>query len=385
MSFETIEFANPIILGDGKAEATAEATAESTEVDDTSLEESVTPNDESVKEVNTDDVEPTEGTESTDASTEGDDKWSLTDDAAPDLLNTLANLGYLTELPEGVDPEDINAESAQSILKFRDTQLINKAQKEASEFERKRIISKLSPSLQKAMVYNINNPNAEDNEIVTFLGGLSNVNRITSLDVEKDAELIVREFYKTQGYEAESINEKVSDLIELNKLSKEATLVKPKLDVKAQAIVQRQEDEARQIQDFEAKRQTALHTSTVDLLNKGSIEGVPLTRETQGFVYNAIMNNEVPVTVKGRQVEMGALEALIMKNKYSNDEDSLKRVAFAAIILKDGVEGLTKHLGKKVITKETEKAVKQFKFTNRKKTSTKVSKEDEGGAFQIKF
>jgi len=381
MSFETIEFANPIILGDGKAEATAE----STEVDDTSLEESVTPNDESVKEVNTDDVEPTEGTESTDASTEGDDKWSLTDDAAPDLLNTLANLGYLTELPEGVDPEDINAESAQSILKFRDTQLINKAQKEASEFERKRIISKLSPSLQKAMVYNINNPNAEDNEIVTFLGGLSNVNRITSLDVEKDAELIVREFYKTQGYEAESINEKVSDLIELNKLSKEATLVKPKLDVKAQAIVQRQEDEARQIQDFEAKRQTALHTSTVDLLNKGSIEGVPLTRETQGFVYNAIMNNEVPVTVKGRQVEMGALEALIMKNKYSNDEDSLKRVAFAAIILKDGVEGLTKHLGKKVITKETEKAVKQFKFTNRKKTSTKVSKEDEGGAFQIKF
>lgn len=338
-----------------------------------------------------------DGSEKSDTAntTDGDGKeesdsteWTLTDEQAPEILNALANLGMITDIPENINPEEIDAEAAKEILTYRDNQLVQNARMEGAKAAQNRIVGKLNETLQRAVIHNLQNPNMDDSTIINYLQSMDNVNKITALTPENNAEEIVREAYKTQGYRPAEINEKVADLIELDKLTKEAEILKPKLDAKAQSIVQAQEEQAQRIAQFEATRQTELHQRTMNLLQEGNLGGIPLDREMSQFLYSTIMNNEVPVDIKGRRVEMGALEALVMNNKYSNEPEALERVALAAIVLKDGIAKLNEHLAKKVVTKETEKIVKQFKFSNNRKTSSTSSRtvsQDEEAPFTIKF
>jgi len=343
---------------------------------------------ESDEELSTDTTEEVD----TDAAVEEDntdtDKWELTDEQAPEILNALAQLGMITEIPEEIDQENIDANAAKEILKFRDNKLVEEARLEGAKAAQTRIVGKLSTTLQKAVIQNLQNPNMEDSELISYLQGIQNAGKITNLTPDKNAEEIVREAYKAEGYKPTQINEKVADLIQLDKLTREAEILKPKLDARAQSIVQAQEEHARKIADFEVQRQTELHQRTTKLLNSGAISGIPLSRELSSFLYTTLMNNEVPVDIKGKRVEMGALEALVMNNKYSKEPEALERVALAAIVLKDGVEELNKHLSKRVITKETEKAVKQFKFSNKRKTSSTSSRpvsKEEDAPFTIRF
>lgn len=309
----------------------------------------------------------------------------VTDDNAPDIANALSSLGYISEIPEGVDLENFTSKDLKAVLDYRDSKILEAATNDVAINERRRIVGKLNPILQEAASFNLDNPNADEADILEYIESMTNVSRITSLDPEKDSEKIVREYYKASGFNTEDINEKLADLVQLDKLTKEATRVKPMLDDKAQSIIQAKNEQVKKIQEFEEQLQQDLHQRTLTTLNAGKIGGIDISREEASYVYNSLMNNEVPVMVKGKQVEMGYLEALIMKQKYEGTPESLENVMLASLVLAGGKEAINKFFAKQAKTEQVEKIVKEIKFSNKKKTSVQPSKTSGDDAFQIRF
>lgn len=298
----------------------------------------------------------------------------IDEDNYPSTLNNLVNLGFITDIPEGIDPDKIGAEEAKTILQHRDSQLIQAAAAQATEAEQKRIVSKLNPVLHEVMAFNLDNPNASKDEVLEFIDSMTNVGRITELDPERDSEKIIREYNKTLGRSSEDITEIVNDLVELGKLEKEATKLKPLLDQKALSIIQKKNADSEYLRKSEEEAQMVLKDKTVQQLNLKTVSGIPITAEDQQYLYSVIMNNEVPVNIKGRKVEVGHLEALILHEKHS-PKGNIENVMLAALVLRDGVEGMTKFLATNVKNTETEKIVKGIKFSNHKKTSVKSAKQ----------
>ena len=217
-----------------------------------------------------------------------------------------------------------------------------------------------------------------------YLESITNVSKITSLDPTKDAERIVREYYKSIEFSASEISEKIDDLTTLNKLEKEAAKVKPKLDAQAQQIVQAKHSQTQQIREYEEAMYTDLEKRTSEVLNTGKIGGIDVSREEAQTIYNALLNNEVPAILKGKQVEMGYLEALIMREKHT--PEGLENVMLAALILSGGKQAINKFFAKEAKNQEIERLTKEIKFSNKRKTSVQSSnRNEETAGFQIKF
>lgn len=300
-------------------------------------------------------------------------------DTSASIANFLQENELLNNVPDDVDLENFDQEALVKTLKFDRDSLAKEYYEKGAKDRMSQVVDKLSDVSKKVLSYNLSNPNAEDKDIIAYLGSINNTNRITNLDVEKDAETIVREYYKADQWNQDEIDEKIVELVAGDNLKKEATRVKPRLDQKASAIVKAQEEQAALIQKYENDMQETLKGKIEPILQSGKIDDLPLTQEDASFLYQAITNNDTPVNIGGKKVTMGWAEALVRHNKYS-DKGDIKNLALGLLVMYKGPDAIKSYYAKQARTKESEKVFKQHKFSNKNKLNaqTPVTQDMEG-------
>jgi len=169
----------------------------------------------------------------------------------------------------------------------------------------------------------------------------------------------------------------INSLLSSDKLQSKAEKLKPELDKIAKEVVSKKTEKERLIREYDEKLQDSLRTETVNILNKGKLHGIELSDADSQYLYSVIMNNDVPVTIKGnKKVEMGYLEALVMQAKY-DPKGNKENLMMAALVLRDGLEGVKKYLKREAANEEVEEIQRNIKFKNRKRTNTRVKTPNE--------
>lgn len=287
---------------------------------------------------------------------------------SPLIGDYLATNGFITELPEGINADEFDEDALLKTIEHNIKLRQQEAWSQAIQTEQQRIVSKLSPLAQKVLSYNLDNPNADDGDLESYINSLTAANAVTNLDIEKDANQIVSDYYnKVLGWNNEEVNEKIANLIETDTLANEAKIVKPKLETHVSKLAEQKAREAEAIAEQTRLVNQQLGENVKSLLSKGSLNDIPLSREEAGFIFNALMNNEVPVKLGGKKVEMGYAEAFVLQQKY---QGNLENLALGLLVMKDGIKGIEKFIGKKARSKETEAFIRENRFSNNRKKST---------------
>lgn len=303
---------------------------------------------------------------------------------APTLANLLHEKGHIVEVPEGVDSENFGIED------FWKTVDYNIQKKEEAKFvegvqhEQQRIVDKLPNLAQDILAYSLGD-NLDDEDVFSYMQSLVHSREITSLNPEQagDAETIVKEYYKQTGWKDEEIITKLNNLIEREELKSEALFLKPKLDEKASQIAQQKVEQQKQLEQYDREMQQNLEQRVSSVLGTGKLKDIPLSKEEVSFLYNAAVNNEIPVRVKGgKKVEMGFAEYLIRKHKYDTQSGNLENLLLGLLVMEHGTDAVEKFVAKKARTKEVNEYTRQMKFSGKKKggsTQQKQSKSHTGG------
>ena len=292
----------------------------------------------------------------------------------PSVANFLSERGLIKEVPQGIDLEAFDEDAFVKTMEHNMELEKYAAWEQGVKEEQERIVGKLSPLAQKMLSYNLQNPNADDKEISSYLQSITENDFIQELDVESHSDKIVRDYYKkVVGWSAKEVEDKVATLVASDTLKKEAELLKPKLSAHVGNIVKQKTEQAALIAEQTRLVNEQLGGKVNDLLRTGKINGIPLTRDEGSFIQTALLNNEVPVNLKGKKVEMGYAEALVLQQKY---QGNLENLALGLLIIKNGPEAVEKFISKQARTKETEKFIKQNKFSNTKKKSVSVDKNE---------
>ena len=294
---------------------------------------------------------------------------------APVVAQLLADNGFFTELPSDVDEENFDEDALIKTFKHNLGIAEQKSFDEGINYERDRLTSTL-PETGLRLLEFLDNPNLDDDEIKNYLRSVIFENDITRLDPDDsyDAEKIVRTFYSQDNrFSQDEIDSKISDLIQLDKLKKEASVLKPKVDAQASKMAQEQIEMKRAIQEQEKQLQGFLVNRTKEMLNKGTLNGMPLSREDAELAYKLIVNNDIPIPVKGgKKVEMGFAELEIFKHKYTK-EGSLDNLALGLLVMAKGPEIIERYFQKKAKTEATKEFINQNKFNFQKKSGTNAT------------
>lgn len=309
---------------------------------------------------------------------------SALSEVAPTLANLLYERGHITELPEDVDPEKFSLEDFwktvdHNIKKKEETGFVK-----GVKYEQSRIVSKLPDVAKDILAYSLGD-NLEDQDVISYMESLLKSKSIKDLSPENvvDAEKIVSEYYKASGWNSEEIKEKVNTLLEGDLLKKEAALLKPKLDAQAEAIARSKVEEQQKLAEMDRQMQENLETRVRSILDTGKLNDIELTRDELIFLYNAAVNNEVPVTVKGgKTVEMGLAEYIVRKHKYDTQGGNLENLLLGLLVIEQGYEAIEKFIGKKARSQEASNFVREFKFSNaKKKGGTTPNDKTKSGGF----
>lgn len=347
------------------------------DLEDTPVVEVTTKSTEPAEEVETISTEPTEPTQSVETVETPDTSYQ---DYIPNVANFLAEKGYFTELPEGVNADQFDEDAFVKTYEHNLQRERYSAWEQGVKEEQERIVGKLSPIMQKALSYNLQNPNVEDVDIASYIQKISDNSFAQELSVENHADKIVRDYYgKVAGWNPKEVEDKIAGLTASDSLKKEAEILKPKLQTHISGLVKQKEEEARLIAEQTQAINQELGGKVNNLLRGGKLNNIPITREEAGFIQQALLNNEVPVNLRGKKVEMGYAEALVLQQKY---QGNLENLALGLLIIKNGPAAIEKFIGKQARTKETEKFIKQTKFSNTKKKSVSTDKHqmyDTGG------
>jgi len=272
-------------------------------------------------------------------------------------------------IPDDFDGE-VDRNDLKNLIDLRVEREKDTVRKETQEYTQKAILNKMNPVVQDLVSYQLENPNLDGNDILEYAASLQGVNRINSLNPETHADVIIREYYKAIQLPGDEIEDMIETLSNTEgKLQAKAVKLKPELDKIAQSVVSKKVEKEKLVREYDEQLQATLHNDTVKVLNKGELFGVKLSEADSQYLYSVIMNNETVVTIKGnKKVEMGELEARIMKAKYDPSENK-ENLMMAALVLRDGLNGIKKYLEKEVTNKEVEKFQKEIKFRNKKKTN----------------
>ena len=289
-------------------------------------------------------------------------------------INKLYQEGMLSvspeELPEILgEYEEFGSEEQEKILVAslkKSIELQATIEEKAKEKGIQDLLESLDPVTRKGVEFSLSNPEPE--ELKDFYKGLIYESDIKNLDPSnlEDAEKMLKIYYKDLNYDQSTIDEKIADLKSLNKLSKEATLVKPRLDEKAESIANKKLNEQKAILDFENSRKNGLIQKTTEILKTGNLDGIPLSREISSFLLAALVGDEYKIPIKGKEVELNLAEAMIFHHKYSPKGD-LKKLMKALIFLHDEKE-FDKFYKKKVVSTETNRLIKEHKLSSSTKT-----------------
>ena len=363
-------------------------------IDDTQTPDVIEPNaGDSAEAVTTDSVdtapkeEPTDNNSDTnpdDTPYDGADSGSEFEAHIPAVAQYLADKGLLTHIPEDVKLDEFDLSEYERTMKFNQAELRKEAFNEGATAAQSNMVDRLSPLSQKLVSFNLDNPNASDDEIRSLANNIIQGDSLTKLTPENNAEEIVREYYKDAGWAPDEIDSKVDRLISTDSLTSEATVIKPKLDLVATKIATQQAAEAKAIKDYETNLLTDLQSKTVGQLKTGKLNNVPLDQETARFLYSAVMNSETPVDLGNRKVHMGYAEALMRQQKY---EGNIENVMLSLLVLRDGADSIKKYFASEARTVEATKVYKEQKFSNSKRKVSKqpaVEQTTTGFKFSIK-
>ena len=299
------------------------------------------------------------------------------------IANGMLNKGFFREIPTDIDPTQFSEEAFWKTFEHNSRLQVD----EAIKNERELLASSITNTTRDILSYDIENPNATEEEIVDFLQSTIYARQITSLDPEKAPEQVIRQYYNSVGWTAAEIDAEVVELVERDKLVDKAKSLKPKLDLQAQAITEDKIRQQRLITDQEAKQYNSLRERTIQVLNTGKLFDVELTREEAHLAYNAILNQDVEVPVRGgKTVKLGAMEALVYKHRY-DPSGSIENLMLAAIVMEKGPEAIEKYLGKKANTKVVEQFVRDNRASVASKTGAVVNNKrntENSGLFRLK-
>lgn len=217
--------------------------------------------------------------------------------------------------------------------------------------------------------------NQDDNSVADFYKTLVYKSDITNLnpESEKDAEKILKEWNKIQGLSADESDELISDLKESNKLIRQATILKPKLDTKAAEISKSKLEEQRLIEEQQEQLKSKLEEKVIGILNTGKVGSIPVDKQLATWLYRSVIQDEIPVVIKGKTVNLTGAEALVMYHKY-DEKGSVERLMESLILLTDP-EKFNSTYAKEVKLKETEKYVQDHKISAQRKVGREVSPE----------
>lgn len=273
---------------------------------------------------------------------------------------------------EDLDEEDYNFEdwNEKSFQGFFEKVLESKSKKEteaanaASEETFNYILENMSDITRKGFEFEKNNPEPDKvksfYQQLVFEADIKTLNPADSIDAER----ILEEYYKSQGETLEDARERISNLKDP---IAEANKVKPKLDKKVEEIALAKIEEQNQILafDLEAKKQV---TSRVEkIFEKTSLDGIPLTKEVKSFLKQVLIDDEVPIIIKGKPVTVSGAEALIRLHKFDSERGNLEHL-MKTIIYLQAPELFEKTIFKKVEERETNRKIKEHKESSATKS-----------------
>lgn len=306
------------------------------------------------------------------------EEFSELSNLAPAVAQLLADNGFFSELPADVDVENFDQDALIKTVKHNMELTERTGFENGVEYERSRLVEGLPQTGLKLVDY-LQNPNLDDEDIKNYLSVVLMESNITNLDpnVSGDAENIVRAFYNNDArFTRAEIDEKITELLESDTLLKEANRLKPKVDAQASKNAQDQVEIKKQMREQENLMHGHMVNRTKEILRTGNLNGIPLLKEDAELVYSMMANNEVKVPVKGgKHVEMGVAEAMIFKHKYTQ-EGNLENLMLGLLVMAKGPQTVERYFAQKARTQETEKVIKEQKFSFGKKSGGMESPPD---------
>lgn len=293
---------------------------------------------------------------------------SMVADYIPEVANFLFEKGIFSHVPEGIDTDAFDEAALLKTITYNTDLKLKEAWENAVTQTQTDIANRISPTTTRLLQYNLNNPNADDSDIKEFMKSIFESEFVTNLDPTNSPEQVVREYYqKVMKWDAEEVNKEIASLIEGEKLTDRATYLKPKLEDYVSSISKSKEQEAAAVQKQIAELDKHVEAKLYSQLQKGELYGNSLSREQGSFLSQAILNHEVPVNVRGKRVNMGYAEALVMEKKYSQNPEEFQNLMLGLLVMKEGPKAFEKFIKAQARTEETENVVRQHKFSNTKR------------------
>lgn len=327
------------------------------------LEEETDPTDD-------DDPEDTKDTKDSKDSKDTDDSLSLGGSKKAEVpsidftnvINTLADVysqqGIELEAYEGFDPNaDANEDTLVKLLEH------NFKKRESETLDT--FFGELSEHTQKIIQYDLN---SKGKGVDDYMSTLVEERKIKSLDVENeyDQEKILRQWYKSkEGFSPNEVEEKITELKDASLLEKEAKRIKPKLDLEAENIAKKQEEDIKKLKQIEQQVSNEYQNKVIKTLEKGAIGNIKLDKETLTNVYSFLTNDEMELNTHKGKVSMSPLEALVFFNKY-DQKGSVENLALATLLLLDK-QKFDSLYSKRAETVKTEEFIKDHKYSNKLK------------------
>ncbi len=293
------------------------------------------------------------------------------EDYLPEAAKFLYDKKYITHIPEGFNTEELDIESYGNLLTYNQEQTQKEAFGKGMESYQDNLNSKLSPLGKKILQYSVQNTNVSDEDIQGLIKEMQNKAYYSNLSVEDSPQEVVKAYYEGIGWDPDMVNQKLDNLISTSSLEKEAKLVKPGLDRIAEKQTQKREADDKAIRDFQTNLDNKLKTQISQQLQTGKLNGVDLDRETAEFLYNATMNQNVPVQLGKQTVNMGYAEALMRQQKYNGNTEN---VMLSLLVLKDGPKAIQKYFAQPLKNDVVEKHVREIKFSSKRRGTAKHTK-----------
>lgn len=272
-------------------------------------------------------------------------------------VNKLVEEGKLFLFEDKQDIKDYSEEELIELFSSNDEHKINTAVEE----QVKSYIENLPQEFQVAAKYFADG----GKDVKGILKALSDTSDITSLEVGKNDEEIVRQYYRALEWEEEDIEDKLTTLSDAGKefLQKEASKVKPKLDKMQQEIVEAQLQRQENIKELQQKEMQAYFNNAEEAIKKGSLSGIKLDKKTQISLYSGITQ---PSHTTRRGTPTNELGFLLEKYQYV--EPDFEKMYKVLWLLKDEKDFFEK-FGTLERNKEIEKTVRLLKTEQSKKDS----------------
>jgi hypothetical protein len=195
---------------------------------------------------------------------------------------------------------------------------------------------------------------------------LAEVEDIKSMDVKKDAESIIRNYYSALEWDDEDINDKISTLKDLGPeaLEKESSKVKPKLDKMHEDVIQMQLQKQEKMKQAQIADMQKYLQNAAESIKKGELGEIKLDPKKQQELYlgltqaNYQSRKGIPTNKLGHLLE-----------KYQFIEPDFNKIYKVMWLLEDE-QSFFENFSKQKVNEETRKTVRTLKTEQGNKESS---------------